>query len=476
VGHPNGMNFNFYFTSQSMKALLQKEKIWVLFILLAIGIYFSYYILTMEWLKGGGDTYSHFFISKNAFHQPELLLHHWGKPVYTLISAPFAQLGMKAVEFMNYLCLAGASWFAFLTCRELGCRLSWLTPVFIFFSPIVFQVVFSSLTEPLSALVLTVSVYSLLTQKEKLGMVLLSALLLIRNETIIFLPIYFVFLWHLKKPKAFLYVLTVPMLFTLLAIIVLQEPLWLISHFPYSGGPNVYGSGTLTHFLDSYDSIVHMVVGSGLVLGIVFYILKIPKLITGDKTVWAGWFMVVLVAAFVSAHSLVWWLGTGASAGLLRVLVLVIPLMAILAAQGVAFLFSWIPRRWVYVPAVIVAGITVYIPLERFNMPIGIDPSIEVILQIKSDGLIPEDKNIAYFHPAVPYYLNKDPFDGTAHDLIQKGLYPLEIMESGEFFIWDQHFGIGENRLSSDAPELGEFEMVKDYPWYEQHFILYRKK
>lgn len=67
----------------------------------------------------GADNISHFNMSHFAFKHPQLLLDHWGKPVFTLLSYPFSPFGFKGMVFFNILCGIFASYFAFRIAREL---------------------------------------------------------------------------------------------------------------------------------------------------------------------------------------------------------------------------------------------------------------------------------------------------------------------------------------------------------------------
>src|ERR1035437_8661441 len=52
-----------------------------------------------------GDSLSHFLFSKYAFIHPENFLNHWAKPLFVLLSAPFAQFGFVGIKLFN-CCIA----------------------------------------------------------------------------------------------------------------------------------------------------------------------------------------------------------------------------------------------------------------------------------------------------------------------------------------------------------------------------------
>lgn len=68
------------------------------------------YLLVMNLLSeipvDSGDGISHFSISNESWNEPALFLDHWGKPLFTLLSSPFAQLGFKWYVGFNILVFA----------------------------------------------------------------------------------------------------------------------------------------------------------------------------------------------------------------------------------------------------------------------------------------------------------------------------------------------------------------------------------
>src|SRR6202008_2844708 len=63
-----------------------------------------------------GDGIMHFFISEAAWEDPLLLLDHWGKPLFILLSSPFAQFGFNGIIIFQLLvyCLSCILSFAIL--------------------------------------------------------------------------------------------------------------------------------------------------------------------------------------------------------------------------------------------------------------------------------------------------------------------------------------------------------------------------
>ena len=62
----------------------------------SIGIYLIIGIVIAFLLDGtgdAGDSLLHYHYARYAFEHPYLFFHHWGKPMFILIAAPFSQFG-----------------------------------------------------------------------------------------------------------------------------------------------------------------------------------------------------------------------------------------------------------------------------------------------------------------------------------------------------------------------------------------------
>jgi len=64
-------------------------------ILLAFGLMITFSHCISEGILESGDAISHYQLSRYSWKYPLHLLDHWGKPLFTLLSSPFAQLGFN---------------------------------------------------------------------------------------------------------------------------------------------------------------------------------------------------------------------------------------------------------------------------------------------------------------------------------------------------------------------------------------------
>ena len=88
-------------------------------LILIAGTY-AVFALLSEGTHGGADDISHFRRSRYAFQHPEFFLYHWGKPFFTALTAPFAQLGFEGVRIFNVLAGTLTAYFTYRTARELN--------------------------------------------------------------------------------------------------------------------------------------------------------------------------------------------------------------------------------------------------------------------------------------------------------------------------------------------------------------------
>ncbi len=144
---------------QSLKNNFNIIVIVVLFALFIIHIF-----LLQDTIIDPGDGLKHFQIAKYSWKYPLLFLDHWGKPIFTLLSSPFAQIGFQGMLFFNACLFFVTSIMLLKISRLLNLKNSWLAVIFCFIAPVYFMLVLSGLTELLLSLVIIVRLYFFLKQ------------------------------------------------------------------------------------------------------------------------------------------------------------------------------------------------------------------------------------------------------------------------------------------------------------------------
>jgi Gpi18-like mannosyltransferase len=172
---------------------------WFIVLLLsAVTLICFAFALQFEIFEGSSDNFIHYRVSRYAFKYPELFLDHWGKPIFTLLSSPFAQFGFKGFIFFNILCGVLASYFTWKVAEKLKLSHAWSAMVLVLTMPIYYIMMVSVMTEVLFSLVLILSVYFILQERFILAAIFFSSLFLIRTEGYILYP-FVAFVFAIKR-------------------------------------------------------------------------------------------------------------------------------------------------------------------------------------------------------------------------------------------------------------------------------------
>ena len=144
--------------------------------------------LLSEGILEGGDSIQHYQIARHSWQDPLLLLHHWGKPLFTLFASPFAQLGHWGVSLFNALCLLATAWAADGILKRAGGAARWLFVPALVLVPVYGTMVFAGMTEVLFALLTILVLRAFFEERYVLAMIIVSFMPFSRPEYIAFLP------------------------------------------------------------------------------------------------------------------------------------------------------------------------------------------------------------------------------------------------------------------------------------------------
>lgn len=407
---------------------------------------------------GGGDPFSHFKLAYWGWKYPRLLFDSWGKPVYTILASLFAQMGMNFARLHNVLMGLLAAFFSWKLARELKLNNAWLVVLLVLFTPIYFSLMFAALTEVTFSMLLVLSLLLFFQRKYFWSAVVISFLPLVRTESVVLLPL-FLLVFGLKKQWKVLPFFTVGFfLISLLGRPFYHSFWWLITDMPYKGGAtDIYGHGTLFHFINQTRGILGYPIAAlfcvGLVAGLWFWI-KRDRFQMNQRF----YFLLLIPGSyllFLAAHSYAWWQGIGNSLGLIRVIGAVTPLAAIMALSGfdvLADVFSKYRKITVAVSAllmlwIVYAGATIHRDGFRESKPQKI--MADACKYIKQNDL--DKYKIYYFSGFIPYRLGIDPYD-SQHSSEGVPHIPKisDAIPEGSIIVWDAHFGPNEGKTPLD--------------------------
>jgi hypothetical protein len=426
---------------------------WLIFIFSALFILFGLLVLFSTSAEGGADNYAHFRLARYAFKYPKLFLDHWGKPIFTILSSPFAQFGFKGFQFFNVIAGLLSAFFAYLTVRKLEFNNAWLVIIFTCFAPIYFIIMLSGLTEILFSLILMCSIYLFFDKRFIASSIIVSLIIFSRTEGFMFLILFLAGFIIEKRYKAIPFLLTGFVFFSILGYFVLDDFWWFINQNPYTGAKNIYGSGELNHFIKNIKKI------NGIPLAILagFGIISIGIDLTkkSRRTRLLKLEIIIILVGFLiylAAHSIAWWLGIGGSLGLIRVMAAVIPLAAILSLRGYNLIYDWFKfNQFVQLGLkIVVLIIVIKVPYDIYSLPVKQDGRekalTEAAVWVKQNNLTTQ--KIYYYDLYFIHQLDINPFDQNAcFEKVPENLNPGINMPVGSILQWDAHFGPNEGQL-----------------------------
>ena len=420
---------------------------------------YSYKFIVFE---GGSDNYAHYFISKYSWKYPHLLLDHWGKPLFTILSSCFAQFGIRGVVLFN--CIVGVitAIYTYNIASVYAKNIALLASLFLIFSPIFFVLMMSPMTEVLASCFLIIGLYLYHKEHFLIGSALLSGLILIRSEMIIMFPFLLLFLVLRSQIKAILALGIVPFIYSIIGGFYFRDFFWLYTHLPYLHPTDSYGKGSFFHYVCQFHILLGWPFLLTLISGIIStaFLLKNKPFYSNPSLMLLA-LICVLWIAFVAAHSYVYYSGGKASLGLLRVLAPVIPLMSITSIIGlkniVYFISNMFLLRKIFFIHMILLFLIVLIQMIQpwIQLPIPYRYDEKEKTMVAALEWIKERNNkparIRYFDVFVPYYLQLDPFDKEkCIEGIRNKSNPESEIADDELIIFDTRFGVHEGRISQD--------------------------
>ena len=451
------------------------EKYLVFFLFISLTVLFFAISFSSEGYFGGADNINHYFISRYSWQHHELFFDGWGRPLYTILSSPFAQFGFMGIKVFNIIITLLTLWIGYLTAKKLGFSPSILAIVMIGFSPIYFIMVFTAMTEILAGFVLLLSVYLFFREKYIGSAVVLSFIYFARAETIIFYPIFLTVYLFKKKYKAIVFLFCGILLFTIIGGFYFKDFLWLIHKFPYPIHSNIYKeTGPLLHFFNYRDMIFGLPLEILLVLGIIllFFQLFSKNEMIRKQSFYE--FVVVLApfAGFFAMHSILYWKGLGGSLGYLRVITSVIPLSALLCLKGYCF-FDQKLRQFPWMKYMAMTGISIWIisvALRTYEVPVKLSEDEQIIKTVASWFKKSEYVNhpVFYTDMNLPFYLGVNPYDNTKYTLIFH-TSSINSVPDSSIFVWDSHFGPNENGIPRDSVLMNKrFKLLKIFEPFKE--------
>jgi hypothetical protein len=446
-------------------------------------VFFAYVIFNFYGSENyAGDGLRHYIVSRWCWNHHDLLLYHWGKPFFTIISSPFSQFGLKGIQFFNLLVSAGGAWLLYRFSKEVGVENSSVVILFVFFATGYFLTINTGLTEPLFFFMIAVPAFLFYKEKYLWSCILLSFLPYVRSEGNIIIMLFVLVLAWRGKWKYIPFLALGTIVYSIIGGFYYKDLLWIWTKNPYDGtNRDFYGSGELLHFVKNYQYVLGIPLSFTFILGLIFYIAELVK--KGFKRFIKEYDIEVLIllgsfVVYFIAHSIFWWKGLFNSLGLIRAIAGVIPLSTVCCLRGLNFILSFIKIERIKTGFVLLfATLVIAYPFLLKKFPFVLDAEDKVSEEaIKWFTNSPfKNKLVFYLNPYFADRLDRDPFDDKKMRELW-GLLP-SIKEWGHTAIpdstiifWDAHYGPNECRVPLDSMRLNPyFQLIESFK-PEQNF------
>ncbi len=410
-----------------------------------------------------GDSILHYLQSKQSFEHHRYFLDVWAKPVFILLSSPFAHFGFVGMKLFNTICMLLTIHLCYLLVKPSYPKYAFAMYIIGLFAVHVFLIQSSGLTEPLIALFIAAGMYFIRFDKTSLAMILISFTPLIRSEGYIFIGVFALFAIMKGQWKS-LFLLTIGTLtYCVIGYFYHHDFLWLFHQNPYQGIEKKYGSGALLHYVHQLPYLIGWPVFIFLVLGVVKQLFNLGQLRSAVKPI--SVLALGCFAGLLLAHSVFWYLGWFHSFGLKRVLLASTGPMLVLAFDGLMWIVSSASR--LHIKRSLLGGlllITALFPFSKnkagFEIPddFQLHPA-QVLVQNATDWYNTHHKDKPKVCFGNYYFAETLAVDiDDQNDCLLIDAVTNNLVTEGMIVFWDDYFCVTDKGVSETA-----FKDAKSY-------------
>ncbi|MGB1318578.1 MAG: hypothetical protein ACPG5W_10240, partial [Flavobacteriales bacterium] len=334
----------------------------------------------------------------------------------------------------------------------------------VMFTPVFMQQFFSGLTEAAFAMLVLLSVWFKLKKRHIISMILLSFLPMIRTEAVLFLAWFGLLELVEKRFKSLPFLLTGTLLYSLIGWVAKDDFLWLINEIPY-GGDNIYGSGALLHYLHLMPWTIGWVLIGTSVIGIILALVGLIK--QSKSSVWLITHIIIPALLYLVFHSIMWYLGK-VSAGLPRMLAVLVPFMAVGAVYTIQQIDNDVNMKLVSRSlALMLAVLITWNGVSSVTLPVELGKE-EKILQEAADYIRANELDkykIHYYSLFNEVTLGLDPHhEEQCQQVIHKRSTPHINVKANSLVIYDTHFAPNEGQMPlENLTSSPYFELIKTF-------------
>lgn len=405
-----------------------------------------------------GDSVMHYLFSHYALEHPENYLDHWAKPLFVLLSSPFAYFGFKGMILFNVICVSLTALFTFYVAKEFKLKYALLVFPFFLSAPLFFKLTFSGLTEYLFGLLIVLGIFLSQKNKKAVAMIIISFLPMVRSEGLIVIGVFGLYALLERQFKLIPLLLTGQLFYTIVGAIYYEDLLWVFHKIPYANMGSPYGHGGLFDFAFKLMYVIEkpLFLLFSIGLGIYTYqFLKVKKGLNKHVLV-AGTALALLIA-----HSIFWYFGIFNSMGLPRVLIVIVPLVLIVVVEAIEILLKSISSEKIRI-ALLTGVSLIVIGFPFVNKVNGIVYQ-KNMFAVEDHDMIDEelkpfiveelpsyqDKQLFFSHPYLSVALDVDYFNRAKHEEMQHVFE--EPLSPGTIVIWDSWFSVSDGGIKLDS-------------------------
>lgn len=443
-----------------MKKLLVRP---ISMVMITAAVFYLINFKFSEGFNGGADSITHYQISKYSWSHDYLLMDQWGKPVFTILFSPVAQLGFSAVVFLNMaLIFLGAFW-AYQIAQGLKIQRPWLVSLVVLWMPVVLGNGVSALTEMICALFLIFFIRAALRQQFALGSIVLGFMPFARSEGFVIIALVLLFFAFTRRWKFMPWLVLGSVVFNVLGYIITDKALWIFQSNPYVNTTfDMYGHGTFWHFFQYAIPLF----GIAYLFWLIQTVREIPRAVNilrshtweFNEQVWI-WLIAGSSWGYFLAHTVLWWKGMWASLGLGRVMFVIAVPVALMAVKS----FEWLLSRFhaerprMLTASFIALAVAGSFVVRQFSLqeimifpPLGEEERQNKIAADYLRGACSiEDSKFFTAHPYLNLLLDIDPFDREQNENLDQ----IAHAKAGDIVVWDGHFGPNEMKLPKEQLE-----------------------
>jgi hypothetical protein len=427
-----------------------------------------------------GDSIMHYLFSHYAFEHPENYLDHWAKPLFTLLSSPFAYFGWEGMRVFNLTVTLITAIVTILICRKLDINV--LLPTVIFLTaPYTLLITSSGLTEPLFALFLVIAFYLQISKQPKLAAFIVSLLPFLRSEGQIILICWLIYAVYFKEFKSIFFLFSGFIIYAIVGyFFVYDDLLWYFHQNPYNVDKFKYGYGNWGHFLMNLIEVVGVysyIIIFPATIRIIYFAFKNITTLLSDKNR-EILLLFSCLGAFILFHEYAWATGSFGSFGLLRVLVCILPILCIAISIGIKnipFKFRDKSKERLLILFSVLLIITPWantkysIRKEKHlqNAPTDI-ALFNSCVKFKSNYT----NKLYYESPLIAFAFDADPFNKSKNI----GLYWYKESNTGDLIVWDNGFGKSQAMVELKDIQKDNTQFNCIYLDADKRFAFFRKQ